>query len=291
LLKFEFVAARSVDEAVGELDQRGPGGRVLAGGTDLLLQIKAHALHPQYVVDVSRLPDLQRVDEHPGEGLFIGAGVKMRAIQLSPLLQERYPIVVDGAKLVGSIQIRNLATIGGNVCNAAPSADIAAPLLATGAVAEIAGPRGRRTVPFDEFFLGPRRTILGPDEILVGVRIPAPRRRSGGQYLRHTPRKEMDIAVVGVGSWVNLDDGHCADARIALAAVAPTPIRARRAEEALRGQPLTDELIDHAARLAMEEARPITDVRGTAEFRRHLVGVLTRRTLTAARDQARGGAA
>jgi CO/xanthine dehydrogenase FAD-binding subunit len=139
----------------------------------------------------------------------------------------------------------------------------------------------------DEFFLGPRRTVLGPAELLLGVLVPEPPPRSGGHYLRHTPRKEMDIAVVGVGSTVTLEDGRCREARIALAAVAPTPLRATRAESALRGQPMSEATIAEAARIAATEARPIDDVRGSAEFRRHLVEVLTRRTLTEAWNQAR----
>jgi CO/xanthine dehydrogenase FAD-binding subunit len=286
LLKFDFIAPRSPEDAVLQLQERGPGGKLIAGGTDLLLQLKARVTRPSYVVDLSRLPELTRLEYQPNRGLWIGAMVRMRTIQQSPLVQERFGIVVDGAKLVGSIQIRNLATVGGNLCNAAPSADVAPPLIAAGARAEILGPGGSRSVPLDEFFLGPRRTVLGPAELLLGVLVPEPAARSGGHYLRHTPRKEMDIAVVGVGSHLTLENGHCSDARIVLGAVAPTPMRAARAEAALRGQPLTPELIAHAAGLAAEEARPITDVRGNADFRRHLVAVLTSRTLTTAWAQA-----
>ena len=286
MLKFDFVAPRSPEDAVLQLQERGPGGKLIAGGTDLLLQLKARVTRPSYVVDLSRLPELTRLEYQPNGGLWIGAMVRMRTIQQSPLVQERFGIVVDGAKLVGSIQIRNLATVGGNLCNAAPSADVAPPLIAVGARAEILGPGGSRSVPLDEFFLGPRRTVLGSAELLLGVLVPEPAARSGGHYLRHTPRKEMDIAVVGVGSHLTLENGYCSDARIVLGAVAPTPLRAARAEAALRGQPLTPELLEHAAGLAAEEAQPITDVRGNADFRRHLVAVLTSRTLTTAWDQA-----
>lgn len=267
---------------MAQLRERGPGGKLIAGGTDLLLQTKARLVKLSYVVDLSHLDELARLERRPGEGLWIGAMVRMRTIQQSSLFADAFRIIADGASLVGSIQIRNLATVGGNLCNAAPSADVAPPLLALNARAEILGPTGPRTVPLDQFFLGPRRTVLAPDELLLGIWVPEPARRTAGHYLRHTPRKEMDIAVVGVGSTVCLDDGRCVDARIALGAVAPTPIRAGRAEAVLRGQVLTPALIDQAARLAAEEAQPISDVRGTAEFRRHLVEVLTRRTLTVA---------
>lgn len=267
---------------MAQLRERGPGGKLIAGGTDLLLQTKARLVKLSYVVDLSHLDELARLERRPGEGLWIGAMVRMRTIQQSSLFADAFRIIADGASLVGSIQIRNLATVGGNLCNAAPSADVAPPLLALNARAEILGPTGPRTVPLDQFFLGPRRTVLAPDELLLGIWVPEPARRTAGHYLRHTPRKEMDIAVVGVGSTVCLDDGRCVDARIALGAVAPTLIRAGRAEAVLRGQVLTPALIDQAARLAAEEAQPISDVRGTAEFRRHLVEVLTRRTLTVA---------
>jgi carbon-monoxide dehydrogenase medium subunit len=208
--------------------------------------------------------------------------VRLRTLQLSPLLADGFTIIADGAKLVGSVQIRNLATVGGNLCNAAPSADVAPPLIAARALAEILGPNGTRTVSLDRFFLAPRRTVLGPNELLLGLHVPEPGKTTGGHYLRHTPRKEMDIAVVGVGSSVDLADGYCRQARISLGAVAPTPIRAERAEAALVGKMLTPELLGQVARLAAEAAQPISDVRGSADFRRHLVEVLTRRTLTEA---------
>ena len=172
---------------------------------------------------------------------------------------------------MGSVQIRNLATVGGNLCNAAPSADMAPPLLALDAEAVIAGPKGQRRVPLASFFLGVRRTVLAPDELLVELVVPDPGARSGGTYLRHTPRRELDIAVVGVASQLTLSNGVCAKARIALAAVAPTPVRATAAEQALEGQPVTPERIERAAELAVGAAQPISDQRGSADFRRHLV--------------------
>jgi carbon-monoxide dehydrogenase medium subunit len=185
--------------------------------------------------------------------------------------------------------VRNLATLGGNVCNAAPSADMVPPLLVLEAEAVIAGPRGQRRVRLDEFFVGVRQTVLAPDELLVEVVVPNPGAGSGGHYLRHTPRRELDIAVVGVASQVTLsDDGSCAKARIALASVAPTPLRAREAEAALEGRAVTDEAIEEAAELAVRAARPISDQRGSAEFRSHLVRVLTRRTLRRALERAGG---
>jgi len=205
--------------------------------------------------------------------------VTARALECDAGVRAGYPALAESAALVGSVQVRNLATVGGNLCNAAPSADMAPPLLALDAEAVIAGRRGRRAVPLAEFFLGVRRTVLAPDELLVDIRVPRPGPRSGGSYLRHTPRRELDIAVVGVASQLTLADGRCAKARIALAAVAPTPLRAREAEQALEGRPISPEALAGAATLATEAVRPISDQRGSAEFRRHLVRVLTRRTL------------
>lgn len=286
--KFDFIAARSPEDAVAQLQSRGPSGKLIAGGTDLLLQIKARASLPDYLIDLSQVDELGRFEDRPGEGLWIGSTVRLRAIQRSARLRARYGLIADGASLVGSIQIRNLATIGGNLCNAAPSADTAPPLIAAGARAEILGPHGTRSLPLEEFLLGPRKTALGPSELLLGVAVPEPAPRSGGCYLRHTPRKEMDIAVVGVASFVAFDGEICHQARIALGAVGPTPLRAHRAESALIGQPLTSELITRAAAIAAEEARPISDVRGSADFRRHLVRVLTQRALSEAGQRARG---
>jgi carbon-monoxide dehydrogenase medium subunit len=184
--------------------------------------------------------------------------------------------------------VRNLATVGGNICNAAPSADMAPPLVALEAQAVITGPKGERRVPLSDFFTGVRKTVVGPDELLVEIFVPAPEPHSGGCYIRHTPRRELDIAVVGVASQLTMANGVCAKARVSLAAVAPTPVRATAAEAALEGKPLTPELIERAADLAGQAAKPISDQRGSADFRRHLVRILTRRTLTTA--LARAGA-
>ena len=272
----------SVDECLAVLAKRGPEAKLVAGGTDLLPQLKNGLLHPACVIDISRLSELSTIALDAGGGLRLGAAVTARQIERHAGLRAAYPALAESAALVGSIQVRNLATVGGNVCNAAPSADMAPPLVALDAEAVIAGPKGRRRVSLAKFFEGVRRTALAPDELLVEFVVAAPGPRSGGSYLRHTPRRELDIAVVGVASQITLTNGVCAKARIALAAVAPTPVRATAAERALEGQPLTPERIEQAATLAVEAARPISDQRGSAEFRTHLVRVLTKRTLTSA---------
>ena len=280
--RFELVLPESVDDCLRALAQRGPETKLLAGGTDLLPQLKNGLLKPARVIDLSGVKRLSMLEPADGCELRIGAAVTARTLELDATVRARYLSIAESGALVGSVQIRNLATLGGNLCNAAPSADMAPPLLALDAEAVITGPKGERRVPIAAFFTGVRRTVLAPDELLVELVVPAPGPRSGGNYLRHTPRRELDIAVVGVASQLTLAGGVCTKARIALAAVAPVPVRATAAEQALEGQPVTPDRIARAADLAVEAARPISDQRGSAEFRRHLVRVLTRRTLTTA---------
>jgi carbon-monoxide dehydrogenase medium subunit len=283
--RFDLALPESVDDCLRVLAKHETSARLLAGGTDLLPQLKNGLLRPAVVVDLSGVPELKQLSVEDGT-LRIGAAVSARALELAPAVRAGYGALVDGAALVGSVQVRNLATLGGNLCNAAPSADMAPPLLALDAEVVVVGPSGRRRVPLADFFRGVRQTVLAPDELLVEIVIPAPGPRSGGNYRRHTPRRELDIAVVGVASQLTLTDGVCAKARIALASVAPTPDRATEAEAALEGRPITPALLDEAAELAVRAARPISDQRGSAEYRRHLVRVLTRRTLATALERA-----
>ena len=285
--RFEIALPHSIDDCLKILTERGAEAKVVAGGTDLLPQLKNALLRPSYVVDLSGISALRTLAHANGGGLRIGATVTARVIELDEHVRSAYTSIAEGGALIGSVQVRNLATVVGNLCNAAPSADMAPPLLALDAEAVIAGPTGQRRVPLASFFTGVRRTVLGPNELLVEIAVPAPGPRSGGNYLRHTPRRELDIAVVGVASQITLTDGVCTKARIALASVAPTPVRALAAEQALVGQPVTPALIEKAAELALEAARPISDQRGSADYRRHLVRVLTRRTLTTALERAR----
>ena len=286
---FAYHAPTSLAEAVSILEREGGGGKILAGGTDLLIAIKERGFVPNYVVSLRDVKELQQVSFDANSGLRIGAGAKLSDVAAHPVVQERYPIIVQGASLVGSLQIQNQGTVVGNVCNAAPSADTAPPLVALGAVARIVGPGGERSVPVEDFFVGPGRSVLKSDELVAEILVPPPPARSGGAYERFTPRQEMDIAVVGVGSVVTLGSGdRCTAARISLGAVAPTPIRAQAAEAALIDKELTPEVIEAAAQAAVGDAVPITDQRGTADYRKHLVKVLTRRTLTAAWQDARG---
>jgi carbon-monoxide dehydrogenase medium subunit len=283
--RFDLALPQSLDDCLKILADHGGRAKLLAGGTDLLPQMKNGLLKPALVVDLSGIDRVRRVDNGSG-GLRIGAAVTARELEVHPALGGAYRSIAESAALVGSLQVRNLATVGGNLCNAAPSADMAPPLVALEAQAVIAGAKGERRVPIADFFTGVRQTVLAPNELLVELVVPAPGPNSGGQYLRHTPRRELDIAVVGVASQLTMANGRCAKARIALASVAPTPVRATAAEGALEGQALTPELIERAATLAIEAAKPISDQRGSIEFRKHLVRVLTRRTLTTALQRA-----
>jgi aerobic carbon-monoxide dehydrogenase medium subunit len=285
--RFELVLPRSVDEALRALTDRGSDAKLLAGGTDLLPQMKNGVLKPACVIDLSGVASVRTL-KSDAHGLRIGAAVAARTLERDATARATYTSLSESGALVGSVQVRNLATLGGNLCNAAPSADMAPPLLALDAEAVIVGPKGERRVPFTDFFTGVRATVLKPDEILLEIIVLAPGLRSGGNYLRHTPRRELDIAVVGVASQITLSNGVCSKARIALAAVAPVPLRARAAEQELEGKPVTAEAIERAAELAVGVAKPISDQRGSADYRRHLVRVLTRRTLRTA--LARAGA-
>ena len=289
---FEYHAPTSLNEAISLLQEHGEAARALAGGTDLVVQMKEKTTKfaaPSHIVSLLRVPELSGVSFSESEGLRIGAGATMSQVADSPIIRERYRAIAEGAALVGSIQTMNMATVGGNLCNAAPSADIAPPLLAFEAEAVIVGPSGRRKLVLEEFFLGPGKTALAADELLAEVRVPLPPPGTGSAYDRHTPRKQMDIAVVGVAAALTMAGERIERARVALGAVAPTPVRAPQAEAALEGQAPSDELFARAADVSAAECSPIADLRGSAEFRRHIVRVMTKRMLREALDRARSG--
>ena len=290
LKDFEYVAPRTLREAISLLAEKGERARVLAGGTDLLVQLRSRRFELDRVVDIKHIPELDELSFGPRRGLRIGAAVSCSRLYNDPDVVERYPGLIDSASIIGGVQIQGRATFGGNLCNASPSGDAISSLIVHAAVAEIAGPDGKRTVPVAEFCTGPGQSVLQPGEILVALQIPPPRKFSGGHYLRFIPRNEMDIAVVGAGAYVELADRKRAfkTVRIALAAVAPTPLVAGEAAELLIGHQVDDEAIAAAAEAARAAARPISDMRGPADFRRHLVGVLTARALKGAVARARG---
>lgn len=287
----DYQAPQSLSEAVALLAERGDRARPFAGGTDVIVQLRAGRVDLDLLIDVKKIPELNRLSYDPSTGLTIGAAVPCHRIYEDPLVRAAFPGLIDSASIIGGVGIQGRATIGGNLCNASPSGDSIPSLIVHGATCTIAGPNGTRNVPVEQFCTAPGRNVLGRGEMLVSIHIPAPKPNSGAHYLRFIPRNEMDIAVVGAGAWVVLSDGGrtVADARIALGAVAPTPLFVPEAAAALIGRPVSDDTIGEAARRAQEAARPITDMRGTAEYRRHLVGVLTKRALRGAIQRARGG--
>ncbi len=282
---FAYAAPSTVAEAVRLLAAANGSARPLAGGTDLIPQLQEGRRRAGLVVDVKRIPELAELRWDPTSGLSIGAAVPLVDVARSPRVRRHFPALHAACGIIGSVMIQHRASLGGNLCNAAPSADGIPPLMVHDAQAVIAGPGGTRRAAVEAFCTGPGQTCLGPGELLVAIEVPIPPALTSSHYLRFTPRNEMDIAVAGVGAAVTLDPatGACARVRIALGAVAPTPVRAAAAEEYLSGKTLTDDHIEQAARLAVKAARPISDVRGSAEYRRHLVAVLTRRALAAVR--------
>jgi carbon-monoxide dehydrogenase medium subunit len=278
--RFDYLAPRSLAEALEMLADR-PEAIPLAGGTDLLVQVKEGARLVETLLSLKRVPEL-RQSSYNG-ALTLGSTVTVAQIAADTQVQRDFAALSMGAGLIGSVQIRNVATVGGNLCHAAPSADTAPPLLVLGAQAVIASTQGERTMPLDDFFLGPGRTALQPGELLKEIIVPQAADHSGSFYVRHTPRARMDLAVVGVAAALTLGaDGAIADARLALGAVAPVPLRATAAEALLSGQTLTDELLREVSAAAAQEAEPIDDLRASAEYRRHLVAVLTQRALRGA---------
>jgi len=277
---FKVVEARDANHAVALLAEHGPSVKVLAGGTDLLVDFK-HAPHaPDVVLDITRAGDLKGISMTDA-GLRIGALATHTDIMRSPLIRESLPALVDAAHTIGAVQTRNLGTLGGNLVTCVPSMDSGPTLVALEARVIIAGPGNRREMPLTDFFVGPRRTILKPDELLLEIVIPKQNVGKPTDFLKFGLRKGQALALVNVASslWVDPKKNTFVEPRIALGAVAPTVIRAPEAEAYLDGKPVTTEAMIEAGRIAAGEARPISDFRASADYRRDLIAVLTRRTL------------
>jgi len=289
LKAIDYVAPKSIAEAVAVLAEKGERARILAGGTDIIVQLREGRRELDVLVDVKAIPEANELSYDARRGLRLGAAVPCYRIYEDSRIAKVYPGLIDAVSLVGGIQIQSRASVGGNLCNASPAADTIPPLIVYGAVCVIAGPNGTREIPVEEFCMGPGKTALGKGEFLLSLQLLPPKPRSGAHYLRFIPRNEMDIAVVGVGAAVTLDESRtrCIAARLALAAVAPTPLFVPEAGDTLVDGVLTEEHVDRAAKLAQAAAKPISDMRGDADYRRHLVGVLTRRALKKAIGRAK----
>ena len=285
---FDYRAPESVGEVVSLLAEHGKDARILAGGTDIIAQLKEGRRRLKVLVDIKGISEANELSYAPGKGLRIGAAVPCCRVYEDEAVAARYPALIDATSLVGSIQIQGRATIAGNLCNASPAADTVPAIIALGAAANVVGPKGQRLVAAEGFCTGPGQTVLADDEFLLSIGIPDPAPNAGSRFLRSIPRNEMDIAVTNAAASVVLDAAKASvtSARIAVGAVAPTVLFLPDAAEPLTRNGITDEAIDEAAEVARKAARPIADMRGTIEQRLHLAGVLTRRAIRGALERA-----
>ncbi len=288
LPRFDYLRPSTLKEACALLSRHKGHVKVIAGGTDLIPKMKARVISPRYVLGLKGIAGLDYIKYDKARGLRVGALATLKAVQASPLVRQRFSALVQAIDTMASPQVRSLGTVAGNLCNASPSADTACPLIVMGAKLKLARSRGHRMVPAEEFFVGPEKTVLADDELLAEIFVPTLPARSAAVYLKHTVRRAMDLALVGVAAMISVGPtGTVKDVRIALAAVAPTPLRAKKAEAMLKAQVLSRDLIARAADAAVREARPISDVRSPAEYRREIVRVLVQRAITEAWERAK----
>ena len=274
---FEYLEPETVEEALSLLRKYSDRAKVCAGGTDLVVQMRERVLNPQFVIGIAGIRELDHLRFEDGGGLTIGSLTTIRTLERSPELRGRYGMLPEVARQFGSIAIRNVATIGGNLCNALPSADMAPMLIALSAKVKLVTSDGERIVPLEDFFIGPGSTVLDPDELMVEIQVPVPPKCSGGTYLKYSVRGGEDIALVGVAVLLtfDLERAVCKDSKIVLGAVGPTPMRAHKAELTLKQQQLTEQIVEKAAETASSESKPVDDIRGSAEYRREMVRVFT----------------
>ncbi len=285
--QMKYEAPDTVDAAVALLAGAGGEARILAGGTDLLVQLRAEWIEPELIIDIKKIPELTEITKENG-GYRVGAAVTGAELGEHEEVKAAWPGVVEAVELIGSVQIQSRATVGGNLCNASPAADSVPALIAAGAVAAIAGPNGRREIPVEDVGTGPAQTCLATGEIVTSIFLPSRPAHSGDAYLRFIPRTEMDIAVVGAGISLTLDgDGKCIASRVALGAVAERALLVAEGAQALIGTPVDDAALENLARAASAAARPIDDKRGTKEYRIKVSGVLARRAAQTALKRAR----
>jgi CO/xanthine dehydrogenase FAD-binding subunit len=279
--RFDYYEPKTVEEACRLLVEFGDDASIFAGGTDLIPKMKNGLTKPKYVVNIKKIPDLDFVKGEGETVLSMGALTLLSELATHPLLLERFPVIATAARSIGSLQVRNLATLGGNLCNAAPSADMVPGLLVMDALVKVTGPSGDREMPLEEFFIEPGRVNLKRGELLAEVHVPFPPANTKQLYLKHSVRRAMDIAIVGVAVSLSFEKetGVCRKARIALGAVAPTPVRAKRAEEIILGKRLGGIPLTMVGDMVSREVAPITDVRGSAGYRSDMVSKLTIRAI------------
>jgi carbon-monoxide dehydrogenase medium subunit len=281
-MRFDYLEPEGIEEALALLGKYSRKSKIIAGGTDLMLQVRYKQIKPEYVVDITRIPGLDYIAFDDQQGLRLGALTTIRALETSVELQKKYPIISQAASQLGSVAIRNVATVGGNLCNALPSAETSQALVALSAQVRIIGPGGERTLPLEGFFAGVGKTLLQPEEILLEILIPPLAPHTSGAYIKHSPRGPIDLAIVNITVLMTMEPDHkvCRDAKIVLGAVSPTPLRARKAENVLKGNRVDGALIDRAAQVASDEAHPRHgSIRGSFEYKKEMVRALTGRAI------------
>ena len=287
LPRFEYIEPRSIPEICSLLYRYGDEAKILAGGTDLLVRMKEKEIRPRYLIDLKAIPGLNFIRYVEGSGITIGALTCLSDLEESPLIQEKAKILTRAAPTIGAIQTRNKATLGGNLCNASPAADMAPALLALEARVKLIGLEGERIIPLEDFFLGPGETCLNPGEILAEIIIPGKMLGKTGVYLKHSTRRALDLAIVSTAVVMETgsDRAYIQDIKIALGAVAPTPLRLKSVEEMLKQELPEEPLLEQAAQKAATEVSPITDLRASAEYRREMVRVLLKRGIKSAWEE------
>jgi len=283
-----YVAPRTLDEAIGAFAAAGSAARIMAGGTDLLVQMRSGMVRPGLIVDIKGIDEMMTIEETRDGGFRVGAAVSGMALAEHPKFGKVWPGVLEAVNLIGSKQVQGRASAGGNLCNGSPAGDSVPAMIAAGAVVTLQGPSGRRELPVEQVPAGPGRTNLKPGEIMVSFTLPPRPPGSSDAYLRMIPRTEMDIAVVGLGASLTLKDGVCTAARIGLGAVAPTALLVEAAGKALVGSKLDDKALETAAEACRAACRPIDDKRGTIAYRVKTAGVLLKRTVAIAAKRAGG---
>lgn len=283
---FDYKKVFTLPEAFLLMEQYREKAGILAGGTDLLVKMRTRPGRPEILIDLKGIPDFDEIRFDPANGLHLGALTPIHSLETSSLIREKFGVISQAAGFLGSFQIRTRATLGGNLCTASPAGDMAPCLITLGAKARIAGSKGEREVLLEDFFLGPGKTILQSGELLVGIEVPCPPAFSAFRYAKHSIRKALDMAIVGVAVGLSFEarKERCREVRIALGAVGPVPLRVRGAEARIRGREVDEETIAAASRLASEEIQPISDIRASGEYRREMVRVLIQRALREARE-------
>ncbi|MGO9118595.1 MAG: FAD binding domain-containing protein [Desulfomonilaceae bacterium] len=286
LPRFEYSAPKTLVSALSILAEQGDGGHLYPGGTDVMVKMSAGRLKPKVIIHLMDIEGLDGIHFDPTEGLTLGATARLAEVASHPDILENYPALAHAVQVMANVEVRHMATVAGNLCNAAPSADTAPPLIAMGAQVTLASVNGERRLPLDQFLKGPGLTAMQHGEVMTSIHVPPPQPNSGASYMRISARCGVDIAAVGVGVMAAFNGEGCKEARIVLGAVGPIPMRAPKTEDLMKGRKWTEYLIEEGGDLAAEEAKPISDVRASAEWRKKMVAVLTRRTLEEARERA-----